>query len=57
MKFLHGCGGNEAHDKVVAPKEQARVAASAAVEKVNDEIKSTNDTAARKWSALTRSRY
>ena len=42
----------EAHDKVVARKEQARVAASAAVEKVNQEIKSTNDTAARNWSAV-----
>jgi hypothetical protein len=47
----------EAHDKVVARKEQARVAASAAVEKVNDEIKSTNDTAARNGVPLRRSRY
>jgi hypothetical protein len=42
----------EAHDKVVARKEQARVAASAAVEKVNQEIQSANDTAARNWSAV-----
>ena len=42
----------EAHDKVVARMEQARAAASAAVEKVNEEIKSTNDTAARNWSAV-----
>jgi hypothetical protein len=42
----------EAHDKVVVRKEQARVAASAAVEKVNQEIKSANDTAARNWSAV-----
>jgi len=32
----------EAHDKVVARKEQARVAASAAVEKVNQKINSAN---------------
>ena len=42
----------EAHDKVIARKEQARVAASAAVEKVNQEIKSAGDTAARNWSAV-----
>jgi hypothetical protein len=42
----------EAHDKVVARKEQARAAATAAVEKVNQEIKSTSDTAAKNWSAV-----
>jgi hypothetical protein len=42
----------EAHAKVVARKEQARVAASEAVEKVNQEIKSAGDTAARNWSAV-----
>ena len=41
----------EVHDKVLARREQARVAASAAVEKVNQEIKSINDTAAN-WSAV-----
>ncbi len=41
----------EAHDKVIARKEQARVAASAAVEKVNQKIYSASDTAAQHWSA------
>jgi len=42
----------EAHDKVVARKEQARAAAAAAVEKVNNDIKSAQDTATRNWSAV-----
>ncbi len=42
----------EAHDKVVARKEQARVAAAAAIEKVNNDIKSAQDTATRNWSAV-----
>jgi hypothetical protein len=42
----------EAHDKVVARKEQAHAAATKAVEKVNKEVKSANDTAARNWSAV-----
>jgi hypothetical protein len=39
----------EAHDKIVARKEQA---ATKAVEKVNQEVKSANDTANRNWSAV-----
>ena len=42
----------EAHDKIVARKEQARVAASAAVEKVIQELDAAVDTAARNWSAV-----
>jgi hypothetical protein len=42
----------EAHDKVMARREQARVAATAAVEKVNQDVKSVGDTAARNWSAV-----
>jgi hypothetical protein len=42
----------EAHDKIVVRKEQARAAAMTAVEKVNQEIKSANDTAAKNWSAV-----
>ena len=42
----------EAHDKVVARKEQAHATATKAVEKVNQEVKSANDTAARNWSAV-----
>ena len=42
----------EAHDKVVARREQARAAATAAVEKVNQDVKSVGDTAARNWSAV-----
>ena len=42
----------EAHDKVAARKAQARAAATAAVEKVNQEVKSAGDSAARDWSAV-----
>jgi len=42
----------EAHDKIVARKEQARAAAAAAAEKVNNDIKSAEDTAARNWNAV-----
>ena len=42
----------EAHDKIVARKEQAHAAATKAVEKVNQEVKSANDTANRNWSAV-----
>jgi hypothetical protein len=42
----------EAHDKVVVRKEQAHAAATKAVEKVNQDIKSANDTATRNWSAV-----
>ena len=42
----------EAHDKIAARKEQARVAATAAVEKVNQEIKSAGNTAARDWNSV-----
>ena len=42
----------EAHDKIVARKEQARAAATTAVEKVNQEIKTVNGTTARDWSTV-----
>jgi hypothetical protein len=42
----------EAHDKVVARKEQARAVAAAAAEKVNHDIKSAEDTATRNWNAV-----
>jgi hypothetical protein len=42
----------EAHDKIVARKEQARAAATTAIEKVNQKIKSVGDTAGRDWSAV-----
>jgi uncharacterized membrane protein len=42
----------EAHDKIVPRKEQAHAAATKAVEKVNQEVKSANDTANRNWSAV-----
>jgi hypothetical protein len=40
----------EAHDKIAARKEQAHAAATKAVEKVNQEVKSANDTATRNWA-------
>jgi hypothetical protein len=42
----------EAHDKVVERREQAHAAATAATEKVNQEVKSAKDTATRNWNAL-----
>lgn len=42
----------EAHDKIVTRKEQARAAASAAIEKVNQEAKSARDSAAKNWDAV-----
>jgi hypothetical protein len=43
---------HDKHDKIVARKEQAHAAATKAVEKVNKEVKSANDTANRNWSAV-----
>ena len=49
----------EAHDKVLARREQARAAATAAAEKVNreiksagDSVKSAGDAAEKKWTAF-----
>jgi hypothetical protein len=42
----------EGHDKIVARKEQAHAAATKAVEKVNQEVKSANETATRNWSSV-----
>jgi hypothetical protein len=49
----------EAHDKVMARREQARAAAAAAIEKVDrsiksagDDVKSVGDATTRKWTAL-----
>ena len=42
----------EAHGKVVARKEQARAAAAAAAERVNNDIKSAENTATRNWNAV-----
>jgi hypothetical protein len=42
----------EAHDKIVARKEKAHAAATKAVEKVNQEVKSADETATRNWGAV-----
>jgi hypothetical protein len=42
----------EAHDKLVVRKEQARAAATSAVQKVDEQIKSVNDTATKSWSTV-----
>src|SRR5215471_15951836 len=42
----------EAHDKIEARRQQARAAATAAVEKVNQNIKSVGETATRDWSVV-----
>ena len=42
----------EAHDKIVARRDQARAAATAAIEKVDRNIKSAGDSATKNWHAL-----
>ncbi len=42
----------EAHDKIEARREQAHAAATKAVEKVNQDIKSATDTATKNWGTL-----
>ena len=42
----------ETHDKVAARIAQAQAAAEAAVQKVDQNIKSANDAASTKWSGL-----
>ena len=42
----------EAHEKIVARREQARAAATAATAKIDQEVKSVKDTASRNWNAL-----
>jgi len=42
----------EARDKIMARRDQARAAATSAIEKVNQDIKSAGDSAARNWAAL-----
>jgi hypothetical protein len=42
----------EAHDKIEARKQQAHAAATKAVEKVNQEVKSANDSATRNWATV-----
>lgn len=42
----------EAHDKLVVRKEQARAAATSAIEKVNEQIKSVGDSATKSWSTV-----
>ena len=42
----------EAHDKVVARVAQAQAGAEETVQKVNQSIKSANDTASAKWNGL-----
>src|SRR5271157_1033130 len=42
----------EAHDKIEARREQAHAAATKAVEKVNQDIKSATDTATKNWGTV-----
>ena len=42
----------EAHDKIEARKEQARASAKSATEKVDRELKSVGNSAARNWDAV-----
>ena len=43
---------HEAHDKIVTRMEQARASAKSAMERVNQEVKSTGDTAGKNWAAV-----
>ena len=42
----------EAHDKIEARKQQAHAAATKAIERVNQEVKSANVSATRNWNAV-----
>jgi hypothetical protein len=42
----------EAHDKVIAHRDQAHAAATAAIEKINRDIKSVSKSATGSWNAL-----
>ena len=42
----------DAHEKIAARKAQARAAATTAVEKVSQDVKSATDTAARDWNTV-----
>ena len=42
----------EAHDKIEARKEQARAAAKSATEKIDRELKSVGNSAAKNWDAV-----
>ena len=42
----------EAHDKIIARRDQAHAAATAAIEKVSQDMKSAGDRAAGSWNAL-----
>lgn len=42
----------EAHDKIEARKQQARAAATKAIEKVNQEVKSAGNSATRDWNTV-----
>ena len=42
----------EVPEKIAARKEQARAAATKAIEKVNQDVKSVGDTASKNWSAV-----
>ena len=42
----------QAHDKAVALRDQARVAATAAIEKLNQDIKSAGESATSQWNVL-----
>ena len=43
---------NEVHDKIAERREKARLAATAAVEKVNQDLKSTGESMARDWNTV-----
>jgi hypothetical protein len=42
----------EAHDKIAARRQQAHAAATTAVEKLDHEVKSVNESATRNWGAV-----
>ena len=42
----------QAHDKAIALRDQARAAATAAIEKVNQDIKSAGDSVTSQWNVL-----
>jgi hypothetical protein len=51
-KNTESAAQKEAHDKIEARKRQARAAATKAIEKVNQEVKSAGDSATRDWNTV-----
>jgi vacuolar-type H+-ATPase subunit H len=52
IEYAYDAAQKEAHEKFMARREQARTTAIAAVERVNQEVKSIQGTVGRNWNAV-----